>query len=81
MLKMSVIQFETVVENDTIRIPEQFRASVRGGNKVHVTIRDDDASERKNAMAWQRFLKGVKAGEDHEPVEFERVNFDCSDPR
>jgi hypothetical protein len=78
MLKMNVIRFEAVIENDTIRIPEQFRASVRGG-KVHVTIQDDDASESKNMMAWQRFLKGVNACEDHEPVEFERVNFDCSD--
>jgi hypothetical protein len=80
MLKMSVIQFEAVVENDTIRIPEQFRASVRKG-KVQVTIWDENASESRNAMAWQRFLKGIKACDDHEPIEFERVNFDCSDFR
>jgi hypothetical protein len=34
---MSAIQFETVVENDTIRIPEQFRTSVRK-TRVQVTL-------------------------------------------
>jgi hypothetical protein len=75
VIVVSAIQFETVVENDTIRIPEQFRTSVRKG-KVQVTIRDEDASENKNAIAWQKFLKGIKACDDHEPIEFERVNFD-----
>jgi hypothetical protein len=72
---MSAIQFEAVVENDTIRIPEQFRASVRKG-KVQVTIRDESVSAGKNAMAWQRFLEEIKACDDNEPIEFERVNFD-----
>jgi hypothetical protein len=72
---VSAIQFEAVVENDTIQIPEQFRTSVRKG-KVQVTIRDEDASENKNAIAWQKFLKGIKACDDHEPIEFEHVNFD-----
>jgi hypothetical protein len=75
MIKMNAIQFEAVVENDTIRIPERFRTSIRKG-KVQVTIRDEDAPENKNAMAWQRFLKGIKACNDHESIEFERVNFD-----
>jgi hypothetical protein len=74
MIIMSAIHFEAVVENDTIRIPEQFRTSVRKG-KVQVTIRED-VSENKNAMAWQRFLKGIKACEDHDLIEFDRVNFD-----
>jgi hypothetical protein len=72
---VNAIQFEAVVENDRILIPEQFRASVRKG-KVQVTIRDEDVSENKNAIAWQKFLKGIKACDDHEPIDFERVNFD-----
>jgi hypothetical protein len=41
---MSAIQFEAIVENDTIRIPEQFRTSVRKG-KVQVTLLTDPVYE------------------------------------
>jgi hypothetical protein len=44
MIKVSAIQFEAVVEDDTIRIPEQFRTSIRKG-KVHVTLLSDSALE------------------------------------
>jgi hypothetical protein len=44
VIEMSAIQFEAVVENDTIRIPEQFRASVRKG-KVQVTLLADPVRE------------------------------------
>jgi hypothetical protein len=41
---MSAIQFETVVENDTIRIPEQFRTSVRKA-RVQVTLLTESVRE------------------------------------
>jgi hypothetical protein len=41
---MSAIQFEAVVENDTIRIPEQFRTSVCK-RKVKVTLLTDSVRE------------------------------------
>ncbi|MDR2197103.1 MAG: hypothetical protein LBO07_03970 [Coriobacteriales bacterium] len=37
---MSAIQFEAVVENDAIRIPEQYRNTVHG-KKVHVMLLSD----------------------------------------
>jgi hypothetical protein len=40
MIIMSAIHFEAVVENDTIRIPEQFRTSMQKG-KVQVTLLTD----------------------------------------
>lgn len=36
---MSTIQFEAVVKDDTIRIPEQYRAAIRKG-RVHVMLTD-----------------------------------------
>jgi hypothetical protein len=71
---MNAIQFETVVENDTIQIPERYRGTVHRG-KVQVTILDEGVPENKNAKAWRRFLQGIKASTDDEPIEFERVNF------
>jgi hypothetical protein len=41
---MSAIRFEAVVENDTIRIPEQFRTYIRKG-KVQVTLLTDPVRE------------------------------------
>jgi len=70
---MNAIQFETVVENDTIRIPERYRGNLHRG-KVQVTILDEAAPENKNAKAWRRFLEGIKACTDDEPIEFERVS-------
>jgi hypothetical protein len=49
---MSAIQFEAVVENDTIRIPEQFRTYIRKG-KVQVTLLTDPVRE---------FVDKTKAG-------------------
>jgi hypothetical protein len=46
-VKMSAIQFDAVVENGTIRIPEQFRTSVRKG-KVRVTLLTDPVRESVN---------------------------------
>jgi hypothetical protein len=43
-MTVSAIQFEAIVENDTIRIPEQFRTSVRKG-KVQVTLLADPVHE------------------------------------
>jgi hypothetical protein len=40
MIKVNAIQFEAIVENNMIRIPEQFRTSVRKG-KVQVTLLTD----------------------------------------
>jgi hypothetical protein len=75
MIVMGAIQFDAVIEGGTIRVPEQFRKSANN-SMVRVTIRDEALSGSSNAMAWQRFLQGIKACEDHEPVGFECVNFD-----
>jgi hypothetical protein len=75
MVNMSAISFETVVVDDVIRIPEQFRKSIHRG-RVQVTIRDSDVSMSKNYAAWHKFLKGLEGCPDGGPVEFERVNFD-----
>ena len=72
---MSAIQFEAIVENNTILIPEKYRAAMPRA-KVHVAIWDEETAMSGNAKAWQRFLQGIKACADHEPIEFERVNFD-----
>ena len=71
---MSAIQFEAVVEDNTIRIPEKYR-TVLPKAKVYVAIWEEGTAVSKNAGAWQRFLQGIKACADHEPIEFERVNF------
>jgi hypothetical protein len=42
--QMSAIRFEAVIENDAIRIPEQFRATIRQG-RVQVTLLTDFARE------------------------------------
>ena len=72
---MSAIQFEAVVKDNTIRIPEQFRTTLRKG-KVQVTIRDRDTAGSRNANVWQNFLQGIKACDDNEAIEFERVDFE-----
>jgi hypothetical protein len=71
---MSAIFFETVVDDNIIRIPEQFRKSIHRG-KVQVSVRNDDTPMNKNHAAWQKFLTGLEACPDDEPIEFERVNF------
>jgi hypothetical protein len=76
VVEMNAIQFEAIIENNTIQIHERFKTSIHK-DKVQVTIRDANVSENKNAMAWQRFLRGIKTCDNHESVEFERVNFDC----
>jgi hypothetical protein len=71
---MSTIFFETVVVDNVIRIPEQLRKSIHRG-RVQVSVRDDDTPMNKNHAAWQKFLTGLEACPDDEPIEIERVNF------
>jgi hypothetical protein len=75
MIDMSAIQFEAIVVDDVIRIPEQFRKSIHRG-KVQVTVRDDESPTNENHKAWQKFLKGLERCPDDEPIYFERVNFE-----
>ncbi|MDR1068595.1 MAG: hypothetical protein LBL36_05055 [Clostridiales Family XIII bacterium] len=72
---MNAIQFETVVKDDTIHIPEQYRRTLRRG-KVQVTILDQPVSENRNGKAWLKFLQNLKNAPCGEPIEFERVDFD-----
>ena len=76
---MSVIQFESAVEGNLIRIPEQYIDQISA--RVAVTLVDVEKPRSKpkmlddgNASAWLNFLDALESIDEESPVEFERAS-------